>query len=89
MEAQRARDLGLVRVRRLTWLAAAGAVGLTAAGSAIAFATIPGRAAAETVSTPQSTAPSAAPNPDQGSSNPPIQPQPGGDQGPAVVSGGS
>ena len=90
--AQRARDEGLARARRITWWTAIGAVGVTAAGAAIAANTIPGHALGQpaAASAPAAaTPPASAATADPGGqvSVPPSdqQPQPA----PVVVSGGS
>lgn len=95
-QAQRDRDEGLARARRLTWWAAIGATGFTALGAAIAAQTIPGHAlgqapaaAAPATSTDNGSG-SAPVDPNAGSANPPIQqPQSGGGPAPVAVSGSS
>ena len=95
-QAQRDRDQGLARARRLTWWAAIGATGATALGAAIAAQTIPGHAlgqapAAAAAAAPTDSGTGATPaDPNAGSLNPPVQqPQPGIGSGPVIVSGSS
>ncbi|MBV8195039.1 MAG: hypothetical protein JOY80_05870 [Candidatus Dormibacteraeota bacterium] len=101
-QAQRDRDEGLSRARRLTWWAAAAAVGVTAAGAAIAANTIPGHTLDQN---PAPAASSGSPagttdNSSAGSTGSPNGTAPGSsvtapnapnpqDQQPVVVSGGS
>ena len=79
--AQRSRDDGLARLRRLTWYSGIGAAVLTAIASAVAAVTIPGHSQAAT--------PSSAVSPDQGGGTLPGDQQPVGNQPPGPDAGGS
>ncbi|MBV9101140.1 MAG: hypothetical protein JOZ46_08980 [Candidatus Dormibacteraeota bacterium] len=91
--AQRSRDEGLSRLRRLTWVAGIGAAALTAVASLIAAETIPGHSqaaaaapASSSGSPDQSGSGAQLPSDQQAPANQP--PGPGGGA-PIAVSGGS
>ena len=86
--AQRSRDEGLARLRRLTWYSGIGAAVLTAIASAVAAVTIPGHSQAATSSS-SSAAPPSALSPDQGGGTLPDDQQPVGNQPPGPAAGGS
>lgn len=94
-QAQRDRDAGLARSRRITWYAAIGAAGVTAAAAAIAANTIPGHALDQQAASSASSAASASGAASSGdtSSNGVYDPwagsQPPPQQAPVVVSGSS
>lgn len=91
--AQRSRDAGLSRLRRLTWYSGLGAAVLTALASLIAAETIPGHnqaaAAPSTASNSPSSDQGAGAPASGGQQVPPDQSQIQGGGGPVAVSGGS
>ena len=89
-EAQRARDEGLTRVRRITWLAGLGAAAFTAVASLVAATTTPGHSQTS-ASPPASVSSGGVPNPTQQPSDvgPAQGSPPGAGSGPVIVSGGS
>lgn len=82
-DAQRARDDGLARVRRITWWSGVGAAVLTAVASLIAATTIPGHSQA---TQPDATGTAPAQQPSAVAPAPTAQP---GAAPPVIVSGGS
>jgi hypothetical protein len=90
-QAQRTRDQGLTRVRRITWLAGLGAAAFTAVASLIAATSIPGHS--QTSSSPPASVSSGGslPNPTQQppDAGPAQGSPPNAGSGPVIVSGGS
>ncbi len=90
-QAQRARDEGLTRVRRITWLAGLGAAAFTALASLVAATSTPGHT--QTSSSPPAAVSDGGtlPNPTQQPSDvgPAPGSQPNAGSGPVIVSGGS
>ena len=90
-QAQRTRDEGLTRVRRITWLAGLGAAAFTAVASLIAATTTPGHIQAAPAPPASVSSGGALPNPTQQPSDagPAQGSPPAAGSGPVIVSGGS
>jgi len=90
-QAQRTRDEGLTRGRRITWLAGLGAAAFTAVASLVAATTTPGHS--QTPSSPPAAVSSGGtlpnPTPQPSDAGPAQGSPPGAGSGPVVVSGGS